>query len=114
MLLVKTETVSQKEADALKWALHLWRVLDRASICTGRSLRRDTCLELERRGYLSEVDCVVVDGDGFLVEPERWRKGFRLTWRGMVTASRIEAVERVAFKARWAAMDDALEAGSTI
>jgi len=72
-------TRNQRDAiDALAWGtLHF------GSLHTNRVVRRRTVLSLVRRGLAESVgQTMVCDADGFHVEPERYREGFRLTARG--------------------------------
>lgn len=78
--------LSNAEADALEWALHLEKGLDGAATGTGRNLRLRTMRALEKRGYVEETYAVMVDDDGFHLEPERERRCFRLTEAGRAKA----------------------------
>lgn len=94
--------VSKPEADALTWALHLEAVLDGAACATGRTLRLQTMRKLEVRGFVVEKWAVMVDGDGFTVEPERERRCFALTDAGRALAKEIKAKEDELVKAKLA------------
>lgn len=91
--------VSKREADALTWALHLEEVLDGAACATGRALRIETMRKLEVRGFVTEKWAVMVDGDGFNLEPERERRCFALTETGRALAKEIKQKENEFAKA---------------
>ena len=60
------------------WAMHHF-----GSVCSGGTLKRRDIRRAESKGLLESVgDVPVCDGDGFTIEPERYREGFRLTERG--------------------------------
>lgn len=76
----------KSERDALTWALHLEKVLDGAACNTGREIRRAVMKRLEACGLVEEKWCVVVDGDGWTIHPERYRLAFALTEAGRAAA----------------------------
>ena len=78
------------ERDMLLHALHLHDVLHGAGLLTGRTMRLATARKLVDKNFAREQKLVVVDGDGWRVEPERWRDGFVLTPAGMAVARRIK------------------------
>lgn len=80
------------EADALQWALHLDSTCN-AAACTGRILRKRTMRSLQEKGFVEEVVAVVVDGDGFHLEPERERIAYQLTAEGRKLAEKVRVVE---------------------
>lgn len=53
-----------------------------AGLFTGRSIRVATMRRLAARGLVRSEAMIVSDGDGFAVQPERWRTGWVLTARG--------------------------------
>lgn len=71
-------TVKQSEIEFLQEVLHL-EVCGFAGMSTGRRFRKRTAEDLVADGYLEPKMMVVSDGDGFTIEPERWRKGYMLT-----------------------------------
>lgn len=85
--------LSNAEADALEWALHLEKTLNGAACGTGRHIRLRTMRILEKRGYVEETFAVMVDGDGFHLEPERERRCFRLTEAGRAKAHEAKRVD---------------------
>jgi hypothetical protein len=102
--LYRTLGVSKPEADALEWALHLERVFDGAACSTGRNLRLATMRALESRGLVTKDWCTMVDGDGYTIEPERYRRCFRLTAAGRELARRVAEAQSAAL---WADAGDA-------
>lgn len=66
-----------------------------AGMGTGRTFRKATAEALVVRGLLEKFDAVVCDGDGFTLEPERWRAAYKLTDAGVVEL-RAHAPERFA------------------
>lgn len=54
------------------------------SCCTSRTIRLSTVRRLVARGLATEIRAVRVDGDGFLLEPERYGRAFKLTDAGRV------------------------------
>jgi hypothetical protein len=54
------------------------------ALVTGRVTTRATVRALERKSLACSAGTVAVcDGDGFLVQPQRYREGFRLTAQGL-------------------------------
>jgi hypothetical protein len=68
------------------------------NICGSRTYRRATLKGLEAKGLLISVGPVTMcDGDGFALEPERFRFGYALTNKGKYVLSRLaEPVEKLA------------------
>lgn len=63
------------------------------SLVTGRNVRKRTVLALERKGLAESAGCVVLcDADGFTVEPERYREGWRPTLAGLELAIELGEV----------------------
>lgn len=60
------------------WAMHHF-----GSICTGGNLKRRDIRRAEEKGLVESVGMVAMcDGDGFTIDPERYREGFKLTKDG--------------------------------
>lgn len=93
----REEELTRSEKDALVFALHLHDVLDGAGILTNRVVRRRTMQALVAKRFAVEDALAVVDGDGFRLEPERWRQGYRLTDAGLAVARRVYAKDTAAW-----------------
>lgn len=65
---------------------------------TSRAFRRATGEQLRMLGMLSAVEYVVSDGDGYALQPERWRSGYELTEEGKRVAEELAAQEKQRFK----------------
>jgi hypothetical protein len=82
MLPTETNTPTKGQARALREA----RRLDRHEMCltTSRSHPRAVVDACVAAGWLSELPepVVVCDGEGFTIQPERWRTGYVLTDAG--------------------------------
>lgn len=83
-------------------ALHIETVLAGAYFTTGRRYRRATALELSAKGYLSEQWAYRVDGDGFMIHPERYGPAWQLTAKGRKKARILLARENRALQRRFA------------
>ncbi len=74
---------TRAQRGVLEAANHLFRVLDGAALLTGRTSRATVARQCVERGWLADSGPVVVlDGDGFTLEPERYRHGYLLTDAG--------------------------------
>lgn len=84
MIDLKTLPKSQRDAvGTIAWGHRHF-----GSVLTGRQNRRSTVLKLVALGIAESAGQVMVcDGDGFHIEPERWREGFRLTPEGLRIAA---------------------------
>jgi hypothetical protein len=49
---------------------------------SGRHMRRALMVRLRARGFVRPLRMAVCDGDGFALDPERWREGWCLTADG--------------------------------
>jgi hypothetical protein len=75
-------TLTKTDVDALVHALHNWETLQ-AGIGTCRDFRRKTMDRLVRLHLLSGPDsAAMVDYDGYIIEPERYRACWWLTDSG--------------------------------
>ncbi len=90
MSAAKDYGLTQREADALTWALHLDRQLH-AACGTNRRIRLGTMRLLEADRLVRETRAYMVDGDGFTLRPERERRCFALTALGRDIAEQAEA-----------------------
>jgi hypothetical protein len=76
-------TLTKIDVDALLHALHNWETLQ-AGIGTCRDFRRKTLERLVRLHLLHGPDsAAVVDYDGYIIEPERYRACWWLTDSGL-------------------------------
>ena len=70
-----------KQGDVLvdvAWGMHFF-----GSVCTGRGLPRRDMLRAQADGLVESFGQVTMcDGDGFTIEPERYREGWVLTENG--------------------------------
>jgi hypothetical protein len=67
--------------DVLEWLE--WGEKNFGSLATSRQVRRRDVLRAVERGLAQSVgDVVMCDGDGWIIEPERYREGFTLTDAG--------------------------------
>lgn len=57
---------------------------------SGRLHRRTIAEQLVTEGLLCKTQAVVCDGDGWTVEPERWREGYELTPAGRAAVDVLE------------------------
>lgn len=72
------------------------------SIVTGRALpRRDVMREVAAGNVESVGLAAICDGDGFTIQPERYREGFRFTAAGRKIFEDEEARREAEFKAAW-------------
>ena len=69
------------EQDFLMAVKHQNRI-GNTCLITSRIHRRATADRLVESGHVVGRQCVMVDGDGFTKEPERWVTGFELTELG--------------------------------
>jgi hypothetical protein len=88
-------TYTKAEQDALDHLEHMarfgWVAL------TGRTIRRATMVRLAARHLVRDAGMtVVVDGDGYALEPERLRQGWELTEAGRSEAMRIKSAPQSA------------------
>lgn len=89
--------LTKSEREFLSRALH-WHNKMGWVMGTGRMYRRATGERLKRRGMLVDVEYRVCDGDGFALQPERWRSGYELTEEGKRVAEELAAEEKQRFK----------------
>lgn|SRR5574343_1645366 len=76
--------LTDKDIAALLEARRIFTMLDGAAICSGRYTRKRTLERLLRAGLVEKIDnCIKVDDDGYMVEPERIGVGYRITPRGL-------------------------------
>jgi hypothetical protein len=62
-----------------------WAMCHFGAITTGRTLPRRDMIRARNKGLVESVGQVTMcSADGFRVEPERWREGWRLTRDGRV------------------------------
>ena len=60
-----------------------WGTEHFGAFCTGRQTRLRDVAALEEQGLVACVGWVAVcDGDGFLLQPERYRRGWKITAAG--------------------------------
>jgi len=65
--------------EKLHWAMEHF-----GALTTNRCVTRRTVMKLVDRGIAESAgQCAMCDDDGFTIEPERYREGFRLTEFGM-------------------------------
>ncbi len=95
-LVVETTKLSRRQADALDSAFHLHEVLDGTSLNPGRIHRAPVLRSLEALGFMQKRDAVLVDGNGFAVEPERWVVSYKLTALGLALAEHRKKLARAA------------------
>ena len=70
-----------KQGDVLYYAA--WGMFFFGSVCTGRGLPRRDMLRAQADGLVKSIGQVTMcDGDGFTIEPERYREGWILTDAG--------------------------------
>lgn len=86
--LVEELALSRAERDALNSARSLDASIG-AALQSSRAHRRATFLSLEKKGLVKEINAVLVDGDGWTIQPERWRPAFKLTERGRRLAQQL-------------------------
>lgn len=81
----------RRQLDALETVA--WGMDHFGAILTGRGIRLRVVRALMRKGYVESAGSVAVcDGDGFMVQPERWREGFRLTESGIQAAAQSGSI----------------------
>jgi len=60
-----------------------WGTEHFGALVTGRVTRRADVLALRALGYVADAGMVAIcDGDGFLLQPERYRQGWKITAAG--------------------------------
>ena len=85
------EPLAKADREAISHATWCERAMG-WNITGSRAHQRRTLVGLERRGLLESVGPVVMcDGDGFHLDPERFRHGWRLTAWGKRVAERLDA-----------------------
>lgn len=65
---------------------------------TGRGIRRNSMVRLSALGLVRDAGLVavaVVDGDGFTLEPERFRQAWELTDAGKAEIERLKHAKRL-------------------
>lgn len=73
--------LTRRQKDAIEWLA--WGMEHFGSLGTTRRVRRSTMMTLVKQGIAESVgQALMCDGDGFHLEPERYREGFRLTEYG--------------------------------
>lgn len=81
--------LTKKQRQALRSVA--WGTKHFGSLMTGRETSRRTVLALVKRGLCESVGMVAMcDGDGFLVQPERYREGFAITKAGKKLLRQID------------------------
>lgn len=91
--IVETERISRGEFDALEGLE--WGEQNFGSLLTSRVHPRRDMMKLIARGWATSLgDVVVCDGDGFSLQPERYREGFVMSPQGRLVLAR--ARERLA------------------
>jgi hypothetical protein len=59
--------------------------------CTGRSIRLRDVRRLVKRGLLQDAGlAAAVDGDGWRIQPERWKESWELTEAGCKEVARLK------------------------
>lgn len=67
-----------------------WAMNNFGSLVTNRALPRSRVLRLVELGLVKSIgDVVMCDDDGFTIQPERYREGFRLTSEGLKIHAKI-------------------------
>ena len=80
--------LTRKQRDVVEWLA--WGMKHVGSLVTNRKCPRRVMRRLVELGIAESVGMAVeCDDDGFHVEPERWREGFRLTALGTATHATI-------------------------
>jgi hypothetical protein len=75
------ETLTEKQHSALEAVA--WGTEHFGALVSGRSHHRRTLVALATKGLVRLTSQVAVcDGDGFLLQPERYRDGWTLTEKG--------------------------------
>lgn len=71
---------TQRDAiETLQWAMEHF-----GALITNRHVTRRTVVQLVNKGVAESIgQCIMCDGDGFTLYPERYREGFRLTEFGV-------------------------------
>jgi hypothetical protein len=72
--------------EAQRYALErvAWGTEHFGALVTGRMTRKTTVLRLFRKGLVADAGMVVMcDGDGFTIQPERYRQGWKITRAGL-------------------------------
>ena len=84
-------SIARSQEDMLDWAAHNARF--GWLFTTGRTHRRATVQRMIALGLVRSVgEVVMVDGDGYTKQPERYREGFELTEAGKATHNALRAV----------------------
>lgn len=80
--------LTRKQRDAVETLA--WGMKHFGGLVTNNQCPRRVVMRLVEMGLAESIGSVIVcDGDGFTVEPERWREGFRLTTLGVSTNEMI-------------------------
>lgn len=74
--------MNAKDFELLERAEHLAKCIDAMGVFTGRTMRKRTAERCVARGWMVNAYLTVCDGDGFSLDPERWRWGYSLTEAG--------------------------------
>lgn len=80
------------EQEALVEALHQWECLQ-CSLFSGRKHRRSTLQKLAELNLVVKHPAVRVDGDGFILYPERYGHAWMLTVHGLDVAQRLKKMQ---------------------
>jgi hypothetical protein len=79
-----------KQGDVLvdvAWGMHFF-----GAVCTGRGLPRRDMILARDAGLVESIGQVAMcDGDGFTIEPERYREGWVLTESGKMALREYDA-----------------------
>lgn len=60
-----------------------WGTEHFGSLATGGNVRKRDMIALEKKGLVEDVGPVAMcDGDGFTIQPERYRQGWKITEAG--------------------------------
>jgi hypothetical protein len=69
-----------------------WGTEHYGALVTGQSTRRAVVLALLRKGLVADAGMVAVcDGDGYLLQPERWLQGWKITEAGKAVLAMAES-----------------------
>lgn len=97
--------LSDAEWCALIYAAHTANVLDGAFAAPGGQHPRAVFRKLEAKGLVTEEWAAKVDGDGWLITPERWGTCFKLTEPGRRLAALLKDADRALSDGRMVAKE---------
>ena len=77
--------LTKLETETLEWTLDRLKFFD--GVASGRIYKKRVFESLEKKGLVKSIFGYMSDGDGFTIQPERWRPMWTLTPAGVKAAT---------------------------